>query len=57
MAIVKYTENELNNLARLMRAEAREFNTFKIYNLRKPLKNGYFFVKFYVLLLRTLSYV
>lgn len=30
---------------------AREFNTFEITNLCKPLKNGYFFVKFPTLVL------
>ena len=38
-------------------AEAREFNTFKNKNLFKLWSNGYFFVNFYILILRTLSYV
>ena len=38
---------------RLSREEnhKREFNTFEITNLCKPLKNGYFFVKFPTLVL------
>ena len=34
--------------------KAREFISFEIRNLWKPLKNGYFFVKFHFLLLRTI---
>ena len=39
------------NLAEMTRIELREFNTFEITNLCKPLKNGYFFVKFPTLVL------
>ena len=34
-----------------------KFDTFFILNLLKPLINGYFFVKFCILILHTLSYV
>ena len=47
------------NTGNIMRTcvATREFNTFKNKNLFKPWSNGYFFVKFYILILRTLSYV
>ena len=34
-----------------------KFDSFGIVNIRRPLKNGYFFVKFYILILRTFPYV
>ena len=34
-----------------------KFDSFKIMNVCKPLKNGYFFVKFYIFVLHTFAYV
>ena len=45
--------NESSALVAL-RVEAREFISFEIEKMNKPLKNGYFFVKFYIFILRNL---
>lgn len=37
--------------------KTRNLNTFKNQKSRKPLKNGYFFVKFCILTLHTSAYV
>ena len=41
-----------NNNTAVPNQEIRDFDSFKLIKLRKPLKYGYFFVKFWFLLLR-----